>query len=185
MLRAMELKADARIPFPRTLVYETYRDRLPELVPYLPDIASIAVESREEGVDGNAGQSRLVNRWRAKGDDVPKVAQAVIKPEMLGWLDHALWDQDAWRCDWRIETQMFTENIRCSGSSVYEERDGSTMLRIRGDLDVSLSGVPGVPRFLASRVAPHVEKYIVQLLTPNLLAVATGLERFLEQQGNG
>ena len=57
------------------------------------------------------------------------------------------------------------------------------MLRIRGDLDVSLSGIPGVPRFLASRVAPHVEKYIVQLLTPNLLAVATGLERFLKDQG--
>ena len=183
MLRGMELKADAQIPFNRPLVYETYRDRLPELVPYLPDIASIVVESREDGVDGVPGKSRFVNRWKAKGEDVPKVAQAVIKPEMLAWLDHALWDQDAWKCDWRIETQMFTENIRCRGSSVYEERDGGTMLRIRGDLDVSLSGIPGVPRFLASRVAPHVEKYIVQLLTPNLLAVATGLEQFLKEQG--
>ena len=180
----MELKADAQIPFPRALVYETYRDRLPELVPYLPDIASIEVESREDQVDGQPGKSRLVNRWRAKGDDVPKVAQAVIKPEMLAWLDHAVWNAEAWSCDWRIETQMFTDNVRCHGHNVYEEREGITTLRIRGELDVSLSGVPGVPKFLASRVAPHVEKYIVRLLTPNLLAVASGLEKFLKDQSD-
>jgi hypothetical protein len=42
----MKLEADARIAFPREVVYSTYRDRLPALVPYLPNIKGITVQKR-------------------------------------------------------------------------------------------------------------------------------------------
>lgn len=180
----MKLEADARIPFPREVVYSTYRDRLPELVPHLPNVEAITVQKREDAPEGRAGVTKLLNLWKAKGD-VPKVAQGVLKPEMLAWLDHATWDQNAWTCDWRIETRMFTENVRCSGHNTYEEVDGETILRIRGHLEVNLKGIPGVPGFLAGKVTPFVEKFIVDLLTPNLLSVAKGLEGFLRAERAG
>jgi hypothetical protein len=178
----MELRADARISFPREVVFATYRDRLPELVPHLPNVKRISVEKREDDFGGTSGVSKMLNLWEAKGD-IPKVAQAVIKPDMLAWLDYALWNQNDWTCEWRIETKMFTQNIKCGGKNRYVSIDASTsVLEIRGDLDVDLKGIPGVPRFLAGAVAPAVEKFVIALLTPNLTSVAKGLEAFLKEE---
>ena len=78
----MKLEAVATLSFPRPLVFSTYRDRLPQLVPHLPNVEKIEVLEREEAPGGEAGVVRLLNLWFAKAD-VPKVAQSVIKPEML------------------------------------------------------------------------------------------------------
>ncbi len=172
----MDLHADARISFPRPVVYSAYRDRLPEMLSYLPDIKAITVQSREEPEEGI---TKLHNLWEAQSK-VPKVAQSVLKPEMLAWNDFATWTQSKWTCDWRIETRMFTENVTCSGHNEYLEDGENTILKIRGTLDVDLKGMPGVPGFLAGTVKPHVEKFIVDLLTPNLLSIADGLEKFLQ-----
>ena len=40
----MQLVADARIPFARPLVFATYRDKLADLVPYLPNVRAIDVK---------------------------------------------------------------------------------------------------------------------------------------------
>ncbi len=176
----MRIEADARISFPRELVFSTYRDRLPQLVPHLPNIKKIEVLEREDAAKG-AGTTRLLNVWHAEGD-IPRVAQSVIKPEMLNWKDHALWNQNDWTCEWRVETKIFTESISCRGKNQFVEQGGVTVLQIRGHLDIDLRGIPGVPKFLAGSVAPVVEKFIVGLLTPNLLSVSGGLEKFLEAE---
>lgn len=177
----MKIEADAKIAFPRTLVFSTYRDKLAELVPHLPNVRSIQVKESEETPGGQAGVTRKLNLWRAEGD-VPKVAQAVIKPEMLAWDDHALWNQNDWTCEWRVEPHFFKENIRCRGKNQFIEQGDSTVLQIRGQLDIDLKGVKGVPSFLAGTVAPVIEKFIVALLTPNLTSVSKGLEAYLKQQ---
>jgi hypothetical protein len=173
----MKLEADSRISFPRPLVFATYRDRLPELVPHLPDIKSITVQKREDA----GAVSKLTNLWVASSE-IPKVAQAIIKPEMLQWLDYATWNADDWTVEWRVETKLFTDNIKCSGKNQYIDHGSSTTLQIRGDLTIDLKGVPGVPRLLAGTIAPAVEKFVIALLKPNLLSVATGLQKFLEAE---
>ena len=173
----MKLEADAHIAFPRPVVFSAYRDRLPEMLPYLPDIKAITVKSREEL---ESGITKMVNVWEAQSD-IPKIAQRVITPDMLAWTDHAQWSQQAWTCDWKIETRLFTENVNCGGHNEYLEDGDGTLLKIRGELDVQLKGIPGVPSFLAGTVKPHVEKFIVDLLKPNLLSIAGGLERFLKE----
>jgi len=174
----MEIKADSRIPFPRQVVFESYRDELPLLVPYLPNITSIVVLKREEEAPG---VTRLLNLWKAKGD-VPKVAQAVIKPEMLEWNDHAKWDQNEWTCEWRVELKLFTDAVKCGGKNRFVVDGENTKLEIRGNLEVDLKKIPGVPKFLAGTIAPVVEKFIVTLLTPNLTSVSDGLEKYLRQK---
>ena len=173
----MKLEADARIAFPRPVVYSAYRDRLPEMLPYLPDIKAITVTSKEEP---EPGITKLVNVWEADST-IPKIAQKIITPDMLAWTDYATWTGPAWTCDWRIETRLFTENVDCQGHNEYLEDGDGTLLKIRGNLDVRLKGIPGVPSFLAGTVKPHVEKFIVDLLKPNLLSIAGGLERFLQE----
>ena len=42
-----------------------------------------------------------------------------IKPEMLAWIDYAEWNQNEWTCEWRIETKMFTESVKCGGKNRY------------------------------------------------------------------
>lgn len=173
----MKLEADAKMSFPRDVVFTTYRDRLPELAPYLDDIKAITVQKRED----DPPITRILNLWEAS-TEIPKVAQSIIKPDMLEWLDHATWNADEWCVEWRVETKIFTENVTCSGkNTVLEDGDGS-IFSLRGNLEIDLKGVPGVPRFLAGKVKPHVEKFIVQLLTPNLMAVAGGVEKFLQKE---
>ena len=43
----MKIETTADIAFPRDLVFATYRDKLPELVPYLANVREITVTSRE------------------------------------------------------------------------------------------------------------------------------------------
>ena len=174
----MKLEADSRISFPRPLVFSTYRDRLPQLVPHLPDIKEIVVKTREEDVGGQKGVTKLLNLWIGKAE-IPKVAQVVIKPEMVQWLDYATWNENDWTVEWKVETKMFTDNIKCWGKNKFVEEGGSTMLQIRGELEIDLKGVPGVPRFLAGTIAPVVEKFVVGQLKPNLLSVADGIQKFL------
>lgn len=177
----MKLEADARIPFPRETVFKTYRDRLPELVPFLPNVRSVEVQAREEAVGGNPARLNMVNLWRANAD-IPKILQGFVSSEALAWIDRAEWDGDAWCCHYRIEPKVFTDNVRCEGINTYRADGDHTVLEMRGDLTVDAKGIPGVPRLLASTVSPAVEKFVVSLIRPNLLSVAEGLERFLEAE---
>lgn len=177
--RPMKLEADARIAFPRQTVYAAYRDRLPEMVPFLPDIRAIRVESRDEYPD--AGRVELVNVWEASAD-IPKILSPFVKPDMLAWVDRATWEAATWSCDWRIEPRVFTQNVQCWGRNTYREDGEGTVLEIRGQLEVDPSGIPGVPKMLAGKVAPSVEKFVVNLIRPNLISVAEGLERFLNSE---
>jgi hypothetical protein len=175
--KAMKVEADAYLDFPRELVFETYRDRLPELVPHLPDVERITVESREE----EGAIVRLVNRWQARAE-VPKVARSIVKPEMMVWLDHATWDQDAWTVEWRIEHATFAEQVRCGGLNHYVADGDRTRLEIRGDLSVDAARIPGIPRMLAGTVAPVLERFIVGTIRPNLVSTADGVQAFLRSQ---
>jgi hypothetical protein len=179
----MKIEADSRIPYPRERVYREYRDSLVKLVPYLPNIQEITVKEREEN-SGGPGRTRMLNIWRAQGD-IPKAAQTIIKPEMLEWKDYALWNENDWTCEWRVETAFFTKSIKCQGKNFFIEQGGETTLQIRGELEVNLKEIPGVPRFLAGTVAPIVEKFIVALLTPNLTSVSKGLDAYMKAQPGG
>lgn len=174
----MKVEADAQLAFPREQVFRAYRDQLVEMVPYLPNLESITEESRT--VEG--AEVRVTNRWTGKGD-VPKVAQSVVKPEMLVWLDHAEWNESDWTCRWRIEHLKFKEQIECGGLNRFVETPGGCTVQIRGELTVDAKRMPGVPRLLAGTVAPVIEGFIVQMIRPNLVKTAEGVDRFLASRG--
>jgi len=171
----MELDADGFVPFPRPLVFATNRDHLIELARFLPNVRRIEVRSRDE--DGDV--VRLVNVWHG-GGEIPAAARAVLSESMLSWTDHATWDPREWVCRWRTETHAFTEAVDCAGTTTFVEKDGGTLLRVRGELRIDAKRVRGVPGFLATKLGRVAEETLAGKIRPNLVEIAKGLRKYLE-----
>ena len=174
----MELRSDARIPFPRARVFAAYRDDIAQLLPYLPNVRAIAVKSRKD--DGPV--AHLVNEWQG-GGEVPTAVRAVLGDSMLSWTDYATWNADALRCDWRTETHAFGDALRCAGYDLFlDDGPDRTRLEIRGTLEVDAKKIRGVPGFLAGRVGRAVEEFLGTRIQANLVETAKGLTKYLEQK---
>ncbi|MGA7118788.1 MAG: hypothetical protein WBY94_01760 [Polyangiaceae bacterium] len=171
----MDLHADARIPFPRSRVFAAYRDDIAQLLPYLPNVRSIEVKSRKD--DGPVAY--LVNEWRG-GGDIPAALRTVLGDSMLSWTDYATWNADSLRCDWRTETHAFGDALRCAGYDLFRE-DGpdTTLLEIRGTLEVDARRMRGVPGFLAAKVGRGLEEFLGAKIQANLVETAKGLTQYL------
>lgn len=172
----MKIEVVDTIPFDRDVVFATLRDELPGLAEYLPNVERIELREREELA---GGRIRTLNHWKARAE-IPAVARALVKPEMLQWLDHATWDSSTWRCDWRLEMGFVTDRLHCAGTNVYEDLGpGRTELAVRGDLTLDLKGMKGVPSIMAGQIGAALEKFVVSLITPNYKRLNEGLVRYL------
>lgn len=170
----MRISSDATIRYPRKQVWDAYRDRLPELLPYLPNIRGI--ETKERTTRGDVVQ--LVNVWRG-GGDIPAVARAFVSESMISWTDRATWREDAWECDWSTEPHVFAEAFEARGTNRYVEVPGGTRLEIRGDLAIDAAKIKGVPRLLAGTIGRAVEEFLAKTISKNLSDVSAGVERWL------
>lgn len=172
----MLIQSESRIAWPRAKVYAAYRDRLPEVAKYIPDVKAVVVLSREARPTG----VKLHNEW--VGDrEIPSYAAPFLKPEHLRWDDFAEWNDAEHSVAWTLKTRAFTEAVRCSGrNSFYEDGPNATRVVLTGDLTMDLADIPGLPGFLGKRLAPQVEKFIVQLIQPNLEQVNRSLQQFLD-----
>ena len=174
----MQIRVDTTLTHPRELVYRTYQDSLPKLVRYLPNVQEVReLERRREG-----SQLHLVNLWRARGQ-IPRVAQGIIKPEMLRWHDYADWDDEDWSVRWRFEMAFMQDRVRVGGRNRFEILGPRrTRLALRGELTIDASALPGVPRFLERRVGRAVERFVLALVEPNLVKTSQGLQRYLDEE---
>lgn len=174
----MEINASSIIRHPRERVYRAYRDELPQIAHYLANVQAVNVLKRQEKSNGVS----LHNEWVGKGE-IPKVAQGIIKPEMLRWDDFAEWKNDLWRVDWTIKLRVFTDNVKCTGSNQFiEEGPNQTRVHLTGNLELNLKDIPGVPRLLAGTITPQVEKFVVNLIKPNLEQVNEAIGKYLNAQ---
>ena len=171
----MKFSIKDSIPFPREKVFSAQRDQMPELTSYLNDIESITVEERED--DGHI--SKLVNLWVAGGTDIPAAARSFVKPEMLRWTDYATWNQEEWKCDWNLVLGFLQEAVSVSGTTSFAESNNRTTVTIAGDITIDAAKIPGVPRFMAGKIGPVVEKFVINLIRPNLKMTNEGIGRYL------
>jgi hypothetical protein len=169
----MELSAHTRVSFPRELVFCTYRDNLPDTVPFLPNIASIVVKERKDAPP----KTELINVWTGK-TEIPSLARRFVKADMLMWTDYATWDEAAWSCHWRIQTHAFPGLMECRGCTEFAEDGAGTDIKVAGDLVLHLENAH-IPRLLSGTVRPVIEKIIIAALKPNLLSTGEGVEKFL------
>lgn len=173
----MQIRSETRLHHPIDVVFAAYRDRMPEVAAYVPDVAAITVLSREESGD----EVKLHNEWRSDRE-IPKLVSKIIRPEHLCWDDHATWNAVTRQCRWKIVTRAFTEAVECTGTTKLIEDGDGTRIVLAGDFKIDLHEIPNVPSFLGKRLAPQVEKFIVGLITPNLERTNTAIGRFLDEQ---
>ena len=162
-------------------VEETFlllRDEMPALVPFMPDTEEINVLSREDLED----EVKIVNRWRASLNKIPSALRAFVKPEMLSWHDHARWTQDDHTARWELEALGSSKLFSCTGAtSISSERD-QTYLQIVVDFEIYPERVPGVPRFLAKKLGPQIEKLIGDVLSVNMRQMAQSIIAYAEHR---
>lgn len=172
----MIISASVYLPFPRLLVYKTYRDKLTEIVPYLPNVRQVEIKScREEN-----GLTHFVNVWHG-GGEIPPLVRTIISEAMLSWTDYATWNDAEFVTDWRIEPHAFTEAVDCAGKNRFIAENNGTRIETTGRLAIDPKKIAGVPFFLAGTIGQTVEDFLGQKIEPNLLQVGEGVRLYLEQ----
>ena len=178
----MEFDSESLVSHPAQAVLETMIERMEDIVPFLDTVEAIELMSREDLGDGRI---RIVRRWQGSESSAPPALAAFVTPEMLSWVDTAIWVPEEFYVDWTIETSM-SKLYECGGRNSFgpspADPDAATLMRVKGSLTVYPDKVPGVPGFLARRLAPQVEKFVVNLLKPNLMDVAKGLQGYLDDR---
>ncbi|MDJ0734473.1 MAG: hypothetical protein QNJ47_10440 [Nostocaceae cyanobacterium] len=173
----MNISTNSRIPFPRSLVYSTYRDKLVELVPYMPNVRGIQVMSRRQ----ENGQIYCVNQWHG-GGEIPMAARAILSDDMLSWTEYNTWKDTECILEWHIETHAFTEAVHCAGVNRFLEDNGATVIESRGKLSIDPKEIKGVPQFIAGQIAKVVEDFLGSKIQPNLLQMSEGVNNYLQHQ---
>lgn len=174
----MLISTRAYLPFPRAIVYTTYRDRLSELVPYMPNIRQVIEQSRI--VTGD--RIELVNLWHG-GGDIPSAARAVLSESMLSWTEHGVWDERHFTNAWKIRTHAYTEAVFCSGISRFIEDGSGTVVESQGELRIDSRQIREVPSFIAGMVGGIIEDFLGRKIEPNLQQMGDGVCRYLEAHG--
>jgi nitrogen fixation protein len=164
------------IAHPRERVFRTQRDRLVELVPYIPNVENVVVEETE--VTGSV--VRFLNRWTVASTDIPSTIKGFLKPEHLTYLDRAKWDESSWRCEWELIITALPDAVTARGITSFADEGDETIVRLDGEFLIHPDRVPGVPAFLARTLAPSLERWVVGLLQPNLKKTAAAVGQFID-----
>ena len=72
------------------LVFETLRDRTPELAAIMPNVEGVDVLGREEVPP----LVKLESRWQGAQHNIPALMRPFVRRELLAWLDHAVWNEE-------------------------------------------------------------------------------------------
>lgn len=175
----MRIEATETLSHAAQLVFETVRDKTPELVEIMPNIERVEVlERREEG-----STVHLRNRWQGSKSDVPAVIRPFASKDLSAWFDQAAWNSETLTCSWQIESIVGREMFSCEGqTTIRATGDKSCSFELRGELTVDPNKVPGVPRFLGRKIQGPLERFIVGSVSPNLTGIAKAVQRFLDSQ---
>lgn len=172
----VDFKSTSVIKHPAGLVYETMRDKLPEIVTFLDDIESVEAKEREELAGGKV---RIVNIWQA-APALPSYVAQHVKREMLAWTDRAEWNQKAQECRWEIEPHAFKEWVRCVGKTSFEPaiRGEATKITFSGSLE--LQKADGVLKALSGSTSQLVEIIVQRMIPSNFVKVTKALSQYLD-----
>ena len=159
----------------REKVWETYRDRLPELAEKMKTVEKIEVIKREEVENG----VRITNLWKLSGG-LPSAVKKIAPLRLLSYYDNAFWDESKWVCDF-VEKPLDDNGVyECVGQNTFEEVDKKTRLTISFELTIYPNKIPVVPSFLKKGLLSKIEKTISKEVVKNLASTAKQVERFIQ-----
>lgn len=180
----MLINASVYLPFPRPLVYETYRDRLLEVVGQMPTVKRVRLINRQtidrQTIDRPNQEETVLQtyEWHGKSD-IPGMMRAFLSEDLLTWTDFATWQSPNFTTDWRIEPHAFREAITWQGQDRYLEEGEGTRIESRGELRIDPHRLTSVPGFMAGQVSHFAEEMLVKQAEPNFIALSRCIEAYL------
>jgi hypothetical protein len=174
----MKLQVTDTINYPVDQVFPVFRDKMPELVPFLDAIGNIDVLSRETGGDA----MHVVSIWTST-INFPGPIEKMIPKGTRSYKDIATWHADQLAVEWRIEVPIVTEAVNAHGRNHFEAKGDKTVMHIVGEIDINPAKLKGIPTIVAKRIVPTITKFVLQNVEKNLVQVNRGVERFLAAQG--
>lgn len=176
----MRFQHTAKVSHPPATILDLMTQRMHEIVPFLLNVEKIEMQERQ---DLPEGRIRIVSHWHATQKSIPAPMRPFFSTELISWIDDALWTPAEHKVDWTMSTR-FSKFFEANGTNYYEPTDGgaATDITINGNLTVYPERLPGMPTFLAERLKPQVEKFVVELIAPNLTDVAIGLQEYLDKK---
>ena len=168
------------IAFPASTVYSALRDRASELVPFLPEVDRIETVER---VTQSDGRLRLTNVWQGNSKSAPLAARPFLTKEMMRWRDIATWNDDDRSLHWKFETMHMESLFACEGVNSFETIDqGRCTFHVSGTIETYPEKVPGVSTSLGRLLAPKADRWLVNLITPNIARLPNALTSLLTAQ---
>jgi len=135
---------------------------------------------------GREVRLRLLNLWQGNARQAPTAVRPFMTRDLVRWKDHAVWNDQENRVEWRFEAFHLDRLFDARGANAFSAvDDGSTRVDISGTLEVYPERVPGVPRLVARRIAPRVESFVIGLITPNLAQLPRAVQEYLDQEDKG
>ncbi|ANV85945.1 hypothetical protein AWQ21_15595 (plasmid) [Picosynechococcus sp. PCC 7003] len=172
----LKISVDFQIPFPRSLVYATYRDELVELGLSLPNVKSLELKSHQKINQ----QVYLEIEWHG-GGNIPNAARKLLSKSLFDWTEYDVWNNQTFTVDWHIRTHAYQEAISLSGQNRFLDQGDRTLVKNRGLLQVDLSAIHGVPSFTRNQMVSWIEKLLAKRIEPNLIQMGRNVESYLEQ----
>lgn len=167
-----EFKSLIIVKHPIDRVWETIKERMPELAEKLPDIKEVVVKSSRES-DG--GKVDLITFWKAD-IKIPSMLHSIVDPSTLSWTDEAYWLPRQRECHWKIQTHFLEGRVECSGLTTYEPAMGGkgTKIVFSGSLDISTAGL-SVPKLADKKMADTIEPLVGSMLIRNFRKVTEAI----------
>jgi hypothetical protein len=178
----MQFEIEESVDHPASIVLGTMMHQLEELTPYRSRLDRLITEHSETLSDG---RFKVVRRSEATVQSVPLIFRAFINEGMLSWTEEAIWSPEKFCARWTIRNTL-AHLYNCTGVNFFEPHsdnsESRTRIRITGHITIYPDKIPGVPTFVASRLIPKAEKLIVQLIKPDLIEVASALQKYLDKK---
>ena len=100
---------------------------------------------------------------------------------MFSWTEYATWDESNFTLEWRIETHAFPLAVFCAGKNCFLDNNGTTIIKIKGELRIDPDKIEGLPQPLRGQIASTVENFLEKKIVPNLIQMSEGVHNYLEQ----
>lgn len=175
----MLINASVLVPFPRALVYTTYRDKLLEIAASMSSVKQVILKSRQD----QQGAVQQVYEWHGKSE-IPGLLKAFLSEDLLTWTDFATWKEADYVTDWQIQPQAFRDAVTWAGQDRYLEEGNSTRIESKGKLVIDPQRLKGVPGFLAGQVSHLAEEMLAKQAEPNFIEISRRVKDYLEKQSS-
>jgi hypothetical protein len=151
------------------------RDDLPTIAAYLDEIAAIESLERHEISEG---RMRVVNRWEA-APQLPSVLMPYARPEMLCWIDHAVWEEREGRCEWSITSDFFGDHVSCAGATEFFPAMGGRGVRVTFAGSMTLHSMPRGFEHIPSLLSHGAEAVVSRMVSSNFQKLTRAIELHL------